>query len=219
MVLVQLPLWWKHRSRITTGATAEPSHPRPVCDAMSKVQWCNSEGAVRHILDCEGWNTSVFFGGANLSPGPLVGLFRTMLEVFRFLWSVFSHGVLQIFGGSSSKFSDNANSTPTGHTFFLMHSCCTVILSLTSRTDLTHHAWLKNRGAHCLCLCPKTFTLHRAMSYVTPHLMTPSTGTPSSLILNQSFSEHEPCGDLRPQLSGALAESQTLCSFGAQEAC
>ena len=26
---------------------------------------------------------------------------------------------------------------------------------------------------------PKTFTLHRAMWYVTPHLMTPSTGTPS----------------------------------------
>ena len=54
--------------------------------------------------------------------------------------------------------------------------------------------------------CPKTVTLHRAVSYVTPHLMTPSTGTPSSLILNPSFSEHKPCGDQRPQLSGALAE-------------
>ena len=61
-------------------------------------------------------------------------------------------------------------------TRFLMHSCCTVMLSLTSRTDLTHHAWLKNYGAHCQCLCPKTFTLHREMSYVTPQLMTPSTG-------------------------------------------
>ena len=38
---------------------------------------------------------------------------------------------------------------------FLMHSCCTVILSLTSRTDLTHHAWLKNHGAQCSCLAPK----------------------------------------------------------------
>ena len=38
---------------------------------------------------------------------------------------------------------------------FLMHSCCTVIFSLTSRTDLTHHAWLENYGAHCLCLSPK----------------------------------------------------------------
>ena len=28
------------------------------------------------------------------------------------------------------------------------HSC-TVILSLTSRTDLTYHAWLQNHGAHC----------------------------------------------------------------------
>ena len=32
---------------------------------------------------------------------------------------------------------------------FLMHGCGAVILSLTSRTNLTHHAWLKNHGAHC----------------------------------------------------------------------
>ena len=44
------------------------------------------------------------------------------------------------------------------------------------------------------------------MSYITPHWMTPSAGTPSSLILNPFLSEHTPCGDLRPQLSGALAE-------------
>ena len=69
-----------------------------------------------------------------------------------------------------------------------MHSCCTVILSLTSRTELTHHAWLKNHGTRCQCICPRTFTLHRAMSCVTPHLMTPSTGTPSSLVLNSSTS-------------------------------
>ena len=48
----------------------------------------------------------------------------------------------------------SVNSTPTAYTF-LMHSYCTVILSLTSRTDLTHHAWLKNHGAHCQCLSPK----------------------------------------------------------------
>ena len=42
--------------------------------------------------------------------------------------------------------------------------------------------------------------------------MTPSTGTPSSLFPNPSFSEHKPCGDLRPQLSGALAEPPTLYS-------
>ena len=51
---------------------------------------------------------------------------------------------------------------------------------------------------------PKTVTLHRAMSYVTPHLMTPSTGTPSSHVLHPPFSEHKPCGDLQPHLSGAL---------------
>ena len=91
---------------------------------------------------------------------------------------------------------------------FLMRSCCTVVLSLTSRTDLTHHAWLKAQESRSTLFvsCTKTVTLHRAMSYVTPHLMTSSTGTPSSLVLNPSLSEHKPCGDLRPHLSGALAE-------------
>ena len=77
-------------------------------------------------------------------------------------------------------------------------------------TDFTHSP-RASRVAHesrstLLVSCPKTVTLHRAVSYVTPHLMTPSTGTPSSLILNPSFSEHNPCGDQLPQLSGALAE-------------
>ena len=51
------------------------------------------------------------------------------------------------------------------------------------------------------------------MSYVTPHLTTPTTGTPSSLFLNPSFGEHKPCGDLRPLLSGALAEPRPFTSF------
>ena len=51
------------------------------------------------------------------------------------------------------------------------------------------------------------------MSNVTPHLMTPSTGTPSSLVLNPSFSEHKRCGDLRPQLSGALAEPPSFTGY------
>ena len=51
------------------------------------------------------------------------------------------------------------------------------------------------------------------MSYVTPHLTTPSTGTPSSLFLNPSFSEHKPCGDPRPQLSGALAEPRPFAGY------
>ena len=61
--------------------------------------------------------------------------------------------------------------------------------------------------------CPKTVTLHRSMSYVTPHLITPSTGTPSlsptlssSHVLHPPLSEHKPCGDLRPHLSGAFVE-------------
>ena len=48
------------------------------------------------------------------------------------------------------------------------------------------------------------------MSYITSHLMKPSTGTPSSFVLNPSFSEHKPCGDLRPQLSDALADPDRL---------
>ena len=58
-----------------------------------------------------------------------------------------------------------------------------------------------------LVSCPsKTATLHRAMSYGTPQLITPSTGTPSSHILHPPLSEDEPCGDLPPHLSGALVE-------------
>ena len=51
------------------------------------------------------------------------------------------------------------------------------------------------------------------MPFVMPHLMTPSTGTPSSLILNPSFSEHKPCRGLRPQLSGALAELRPFTEY------
>ena len=59
-----------------------------------------------------------------------------------------------------------------------------------SRT-LTHaHAWVKSRSTvSAFRLKKHTHTPHRAMSYITPHLM-------------------KLCGDLRPQLSGALAELQ-----------
>ena len=80
--------------------------------------------------------------------------------------------------------------------------------------DMESHA---KKCAHCQCHCPKTFTLYRAVSYVTPHLTTPSTGTPSSLFLNPSFGEHKPCRDLRPQLSGALAEPPPFASFDGGE--
>ena len=52
-----------------------------------------------------------------------------------------------------------------------------------------------------------------AMSYTLPHLMTPSTGSPSSLFLNQSSSEQKPCDDRRPQLSGAFAEPRPLTGY------
>ena len=48
---------------------------------------------------------------------------------------------------------------------FLMHSRCAVILSLTSRTDLTHHAWLENHGAHCAqALLPHVYFFHLSAS-------------------------------------------------------
>ena len=51
------------------------------------------------------------------------------------------------------------------------------------------------------------------MAYTLPQLMTLSTGTPSSHILNHSFCEHKPCEDRRPQLSGALAERRPFTGY------
>ena len=91
-------------------------------------------------------------------------------------------------------------------TFFsftvVAQTCCQSVQSHSGPVRV-HGA---SHGSRSLRFVQKTFTLHRAMSYITPHLMTPRTGTPSSLILNPSLSEHKPCGDLRPQLSGAVAE-------------
>ena len=82
------------------------------------------------------------------------------------------------------------NSTLSAHTLFSCPFCqracpqpvvivVQVHTATQSRTDPTHSRGSRNQGAHCLCLAPKTVTLHRAMSYVTPHLTTPSTCTPS----------------------------------------
>ena len=56
--------------------------------------------------------------------------------------------------------------------------------------DFTHWPHASESRSTLSVSCPKPVTLHRAMSYVTPHSMTPSTGTP----------EH--CGDLRPPFTG-----------------
>ena len=110
------------------------------------------------------------------------------------------------------------NSTPTTHMFF---SCaCPSLLSQLFRYIQPHShaliprtAWLKITEHIVGVLPQKTVTLHRALSYVVPHLITPSTGTLSlsstlfsSHVLHPPLSEHKPCGDLRPHLSGALAE-------------
>ena len=58
------------------------------------------------------------------------------------------------------------------------------------------------------------------MSYVRPHSTTPSTCTPSlsstlssSHVLHSPLSEHKPCGDLPPHLSGAVAESRPFTGY------
>ena len=52
-----------------------------------------------------------------------------------------------------------------------------VVTATLSRTDSTH-----TRGSRSTLFvsCPKTVTLHRALSYVTPHLTTPGTCISSS---------------------------------------
>ena len=84
----------------------------------------------------------------------------------------------------------------------------------------------QDHGAHCWCLAPKTITLHRALSYVTPHLITPSTGThslsstpSSSHVLHPPLSEHKPCGDLRPHLSGGLTELRPFTAYKPKQLC
>ena len=85
---------------------------------------------------------------------------------------------------------------------------------VTDFTHLSHASSVAQESRSTLLVSfHKTLTLHRAMSYVTLHLMTPGTDAPSSLVLNPFFSEHKPCGDLRPQLSGTLAEPRPVIGY------
>ena len=90
-----------------------------------------------------------------------------------------------------------------------MHSCCTDLPYLLSVCTVTH--WppctcVAQVTKHIVCVSPKNT---HSSSHNVEHLATlgdTGTGTPSSLLLNQSFCEHKPCEDRRPQLSGALAK-------------
>ena len=85
------------------------------------------------------------------------------------------------------------NTTPIAHTFFsctvVVQSSCHCLQALTSRitsgSRITEHV--------VSVLLPNSYT-------------SPSTGTPSSHVQHPPLSEHKPCGDPRPHLSGALAE-------------
>ena len=94
------------------------------------------------------------------------------------------------------------------HDYSLMHSCCTdlflPVVIVYSHT-LTACTCMAQVTKHIVCVSPRS-THTSSRSVALPHLMTPSTDTPSSHVLHPPISLHKPCGDLRPQLSGALAE-------------
>ena len=95
---------------------------------------------------------------------------------------------------------------------FFMHSRCAVLLQ--SCCQSVAPAWLKPRST-LSAFRPKTFTPHpcRAMSY-TFQKLTPRTGPPSSLFPESVFLQSEqPCGDQRPQHSGALTEIPPLTGY------
>ena len=121
-----------------------------------------------------------------------------------------------------------ANSTPSAHTFFSCTVCqraCPSLLSqlyshlVTWRHTLTPRTRVaQGITEHSVSvLRQKTVTPRRAVSYVTPHLITPSTGTPSSHVLHAPVNEHKPCGDPRCNPSGALAEPRPFTVYEAKQ--
>ena len=107
------------------------------------------------------------------------------------------------------------NSTPTVHTFFPCAFCqraCPSLLSQLSGHIQPHshaltprNAWLKESRSTLLVSRSKTVTLHRAMFIC-------YTSLSSSHVLHPPLSEHKPCEDQRPHLSGALAETRPFAS-------
>ena len=89
------------------------------------------------------------------------------------------------------------NSTPSAHTSF---SCSQPHShALTPRTRVA-------QGAHCLCLSPKLSHLI-AQCQITPKQGTCTPSLSSTLPSSHPLvSQLQPCADLRPHLSGALAE-------------
>ena len=76
---------------------------------------------------------------------------------------------------------EGVNSTPTAHTCF---SYSHLVTDFTYRSHASRVA--QESRSTLLESFHKTFTLHRAMFYVTPHLLTPCMCTPSSLVLNRT---------------------------------
>ena len=99
----------------------------------------------------------------------------------------------------------SVNSTLSVHTFFSCAFCqraCPSLLSQLSRwiQPQSHALTPRTRVARdsrstLFVSCPKTVTPRRAMSHVTSHLRTPSTGTPSSHVPHPPVSEPKPCAD------------------------
>ena len=75
----------------------------------------------------------------------------------------------------------------------------------------THPAWFNESRSTLFVSCPKTVTLHRALSYT---LLSLSSTPTSSHVQHPALSEHKPCRDPLPHLSGALGRAPTLhCSL------
>ena len=112
------------------------------------------------------------------------------------------------------------DSTLTAHPLFLMHSCCAVSLQSCCQSVQSHMltpcTCMAQVTKHIVCVSPKN-TPHRAMSYTLPHLMTPSTGTPSLPFLESVFQRAgQPCEDRRPQVSGASTEQSRIHRLGSR---
>ena len=91
---------------------------------------------------------------------------------------------------------------------FLMHKCCAVSLQSCCQSVQSNSGPRSTLSA----FRPKTFTPNprRTMSYVLQNLA-PRPGTPSSPFPESVFQRAEqPCGDQRPQQSGALTELPPL---------
>ena len=91
----------------------------------------------------------------------------------------------------------------------LMPSCCPVILSLTSRTDLTHHAWLQTRESRCTLLVSLPQNIHTPSRNVACRTSLDDTEHGHSFL---TYPESFPQRARNPRRSTATAEWRFGCA-------